>query len=339
MLQPISGLTSLFASFTPVTEIISFNTAASKISRQGLSHFPQKAIDLPFEKSLFCGFYVKISFWDSAYSADLRPLTTNQIHKVNINRIFVIAKNTFREAIRDRILYNLVLFVLLITAAAILLGELTDGQEARTIVNAGLGAMLIFGVFIAIFVGVGLVSKEIEKRTVYAIFAKPVTRAEFILGKYFGLCATLLVNTAIMGAGVSLALFYVSGSSLLGPAWEAIGLIFFELTIVTAVAILFSSFSSPALSALLTFFVFIIGHLSSSLRDMADVLGSMGAKFIFEIIYYAFPNLANFTFRTEAALGMLVPTNFFAAAVLYAFVYVAILLVITILIFSRRDFK
>ncbi len=254
-------------------------------------------------------------------------------------RILVIAKNTFREAIRDRILYNLVLFVLLITAAAILLGELTDGQEARTIVNAGLGAMLVFGVFIAIFVGVGLVSKEIEKRTVYAIFAKPVRRAEFILGKYFGLCATLLVNTAIMGVGVTLALLYVGGGSLIASAWEAIALIFLELAILTAVAILFSSFSSPALSALLTFFVFIIGHLSSSLRELAAALGSTAVKYAFEVIYYVFPNLASLTFRTQAALGLHLPPSYFAAAVAYAAVYIAVMLVITIVIFRRRNFK
>ena len=106
---------------------------------------------------------------------------------------------------RDRVLYNLVLFVLLIIACAILLGDLTDGHEARTIVNIGLNAMLVFGTFIAIFVGVGLVSKEIEKRTVFAIFAKPVGRGEFIIGKYLGLCITLAVNVAVMGIGVRLA--------------------------------------------------------------------------------------------------------------------------------------
>ncbi len=118
-----------------------------------------------------------------------------------LSRIFAIARNTFREAVRDRILYNLVIFVLLITAAAIFLGELTAGQEARTIVNLGLNAMLLFGAFIAIFVGVGLVSKEIEKRTIYAIFSKPVTRGEFIIGKYLGLCLTLLANVIVMGGG------------------------------------------------------------------------------------------------------------------------------------------
>src|SRR3954469_1236973 len=126
-------------------------------------------------------------------------------------RTFAIARNAFREAVRDRVLYNLVLFVLLLTGGAIFLGELSAGQESKVIVDLGLSAMLLFGVFISIFVGVGLVYKEIERRTVYAIFAKPVGRGEFLVGKYFGLCLTLAVNTAVMGAGVSLALLYVSG--------------------------------------------------------------------------------------------------------------------------------
>ena len=126
---------------------------------------------------------------------------------------------------RDRVLYNLVLFVLIIIASAILLGDLTDGHEARTIVNIGLNAMLVFGAFIAIFVGVGLVSKEIEKRTVFAIFAKPVGRSEFIVGKYLGLCLTLAVNVAVMGVGVSLALAYVGSTDLARTIWPSILLI------------------------------------------------------------------------------------------------------------------
>ncbi len=121
-------------------------------------------------------------------------------------RVLTIARNAFREAVRDRILYNLIVFVLLITVSAIFLGELTAGQEARVIVNLGLSATLVFGTFIAIFVGVSLVWKEIEKKTVYSIFSKPVGRGEWIIGKYLGLCATLLVNLAVMGAGVTLAL-------------------------------------------------------------------------------------------------------------------------------------
>ena len=253
--------------------------------------------------------------------------------------IFTIARNTFREAVRDRVLYNLVLFVLLVTASAVFLGELTAGQEARTIVNLGLGAMLIFGTFIAIFVGVSLVSKEIEKRTVYAIFSKPIGRGEFIFGKYLGLSLTILVNVLVMGAGVSLALLYVGGNSLAVSIWGAIFLIFFELTILTAVAVLFSSFSTPALSALLSFFVFVIGHFSASLNDLAKGLGSSFAKFFFGVIYYILPNLSFYTFRSEAAHGILPPASMIFGAIAYAAVYVGILLVITIAIFSRRNFK
>ena len=256
-----------------------------------------------------------------------------------MSRIISIAKNTFREAVRDRVLYNLVLFVLLLIACAILLGDLTDGQEARTIVNIGLNAMLLFGTFIAIFVGVGLVSKEIEKRTVFAVFSKPIGRGGFIVGKYLGLCLTILVNVLVMAAGVSVALLYVGNTQLAGSIWGSVFLIFLELAITTAVAILFSSFSSPALSALLTFFVFIIGHLSASLLELAMSLGSKSAIYFFGVIYYLLPNLAHYSFRTEAANGLIPNGPMLFGGIAYAAVYIAILLTGTILIFSRRNFK
>lgn len=270
---------------------------------------------------------------------NLKSIELQKGKAVIFKHIFTIARNTFREAVRDRVLYNLVVFVLLITASAIFLGELTAGQEARTIVNLGLSACLLFGAFISIFVGVSLVSKEIERRTVYSIFAKPIGRGEFIVGKYLGLCLTLLVNVLVMGAGVSLALLYVGGGNLAFSIWGAIVLIFFELTILTAAAILFSSFSSPALSALLAFLVFIIGHFSQSLRDLAQSLGSSAAKVFFDVLYYVLPNLSLFSFITNAAHGDAPPASFIAGAFFYAFVYTGILLTITILIFSRRNFK
>lgn len=257
----------------------------------------------------------------------------------SLRTVFSIARNTFREAVRDRVLYNLVLFVLLITASAIFLGELTGGQEARTIVNLGLGAMLLFGAFISIFVGVSLVSKEIEKRTVFAIFSKPVGRGEFIVGKYLGLCLTLLVNVLVMGIGVSLALLYVGGANLVVSIWAAIFLIFLELAILTAVAILFSSFSSPALSALLTFFVFIIGHFSASLRDFAENIGSTATKLFFNFLYYVLPNLSFYNFTTNASHGDVLPVSTLGGAILYAIIYIVILLAAAVLIFSRRNFK
>src|SRR2546421_5286808 len=159
----------------------------------------------------------------------------NSLHPLRTT--VAIARNAFREAVRDRVLYNLVLFVLLLTAGAIFLGELSAGQETKIIIDLGLSAMLLFGVFIAIFVGVGLVYKEIERRTLYAILSKPIGRGQFLLGKYLGLCATLLVNIAVMGAALSLALAYIhrGWNPLIIKVWPAILLIYCELAIITAV--------------------------------------------------------------------------------------------------------
>src|SRR5712664_4734154 len=210
-----------------------------------------------------------------------------------LKRIVSIARNTFREAVRDRVLYNLVLFVLLLTGAAVFIGELSGGQERKIIVDLGLSAMLLFGVFIAIFVGVGLVYKEIERRTVYAILSKPVGRGQFLVGKYLGLCLTLLINVAVMGIGVSLALIYIrrGWDPLVLKIWPAILLIYFELMILTGVALLFSTFSSPALSALLTFFVFVIGHFSADLKNLGSTSNQAAARLVFRALYYLLPNL------------------------------------------------
>ncbi|MEN3328421.1 MAG: hypothetical protein V7638_3228 [Acidobacteriota bacterium] len=256
-------------------------------------------------------------------------------------RIIAIARNAFREAVRDRVLYNLVLFVLLLTGASVFIGELSGGQERKVIVDLGLSAMLLFGVFIAIFVGVGLVYKEIERRTIYAVFSKPVGRGEFLVGKYLGLCLTLLVNVLVMGVGVSLALVYVSHGwdPLIPKIWPAVLLIYMELMLVTATALLFSSFSSPALSALLTFMVFTIGHFSADLKSLASSLGGSGARWLFTGLYYLLPNLSNYSFITPAAHGRAPSPGFVFATALYAFVYIAVILAAATLVFSRRNFK
>ena len=260
---------------------------------------------------------------------------------MSLRTIFSIARNTFRETVRDKVLYNLVLFVLLLIVSAIYIGELSAAQESKVIVDLGLSAMLFFGVFIAIWVGVGLVYKEIERRTVYTIFAKPVGRGEFLVGKYVGLCLTLLVNVVVMGIGVSLALLYVkSGREPLAlTIWPAVLLIYIELMILTAVALLFSSFSSPALSALLTFFIFIIGHFSADLKALAASTGTASARWLFGGLYYLLPNLSNYSFITSAAHGQTPGAAQLLAASVYAIAYIAILLAAATLIFNRRNFK
>jgi ABC-type transport system involved in multi-copper enzyme maturation permease subunit len=276
----------------------------------------------------------------SSANSDLGSDSSNTVG-LNIQRTVAIARNAFREAVRDRVLYNLVIFALLLIAGAIFLGELSAGQEAKIIVDLGLSAMLLFGVFIAIFVGVGLVYKEIERRTLYAILSKPIGRGQFLLGKYLGLCLTLLVNVLIMGAGVSLALIYVrrGWDPLVLKIWPAILLIYVELTIVTGVALLFSTFSSPALSALLTFFVFIIGHLSADLKTLGNSAGSVAARWLFRSLYYGLPNLSNYSMITVAAHGNIPEARVMAVSVAYAIVYIVVLLAGATLVFNRRNFK
>ncbi|HYX28766.1 MAG TPA: ABC transporter permease subunit [Pyrinomonadaceae bacterium] len=252
-----------------------------------------------------------------------------------------VARNAFREAVRDRVLYNLVLFVLLLTGGAIFLGELSGGQETKIIIDLGLSAMLLFGVFIAIFVGVGLVYKEIERRTLYAILAKPVGRGQFLIGKYLGLCLTLLINVAVMGIGVSLALIYIrrGWDPLAVRIWPAVLMIYFELTIMTAVALLFSTFSSPALSALLTFFVFLIGHFSADLKAIANGNSSIAARALFRALYYLLPNLTNYSVITPAAHGVAPDVQAIGLGAAYAVVYSTVLLALATMVFSGRNFK
>lgn len=256
-------------------------------------------------------------------------------------KVVPIALNTFRESVRDRVLYNLILFVLLLVGASVMLGELSLAQETKIIVDIGLSAMRVFGVLIAIFIGIGLVYKEIDKRTIYSLLAKPLTRSEFILGKYFGLCLTLLVNTGVMAVSIALALAYVKGGAdaMQASFLPAAYLIFLELMVMTAIALLFSSFSSPALSALMAFFLFVIGSFSADLKLFAATVGSGALKALAHALYYLLPNLANFNFITEAAHGRTPPASLVAASTLYAALYVAALLAATALIFQRRNFK
>src|SRR5690242_8801306 len=265
--------------------------------------------------------------------------SSNNSLSLSMRRTLAIARNAFREAVRDRVLYNLVLFVLLLIGGAIFLGELSAGQETKIIIDLGLSAMLLFGVFIAIFVGVGLVYKEIERRTLYAILTKPIGRGQFLVGKFLGLCLTLAVNVAVMGIGVSLALIYIhrGWDPLALRIWPAILLIYFELAIMTGVALLFSTFSSPALSALLTFFVFLIGHFSADLKGLANTSSSAPARVLFRALYYLLPNLTTYSVITPAAHGVVPDAPSIMLATAYAVVYSIVLLAAATLVFSGRN--
>ena len=253
-----------------------------------------------------------------------------------MNKILAIALNTFREAIRDRILYLLLAFALLMIASTTFLSMLTVGSREKIIKDLGLSAISLFGVLTAIFVGMGLVFKEIDRRTIYTIVTKPVGRGQFILGKYLGLALTLGVNWAVMTGGFFALL--VSERCFDPVLLRAVALILVELLVMTAIAILFSSFSTPILSALFTFSAYLMGHLSWSLRLLEERLVSSWGKALCELLYWLLPNLERFNIRGESVHGVAVPGSEVALAALYGAAYATVLLAAACACFRRRDF-
>jgi ABC-type transport system involved in multi-copper enzyme maturation permease subunit len=262
-----------------------------------------------------------------------------------------IAVNVFRESVRDKVLYNLVAFAILLMGVSFLIGQLTAGQDLKIIKDLGLSAMTVFGLFIAVFIGIGLVSKEVERRSIYSLLAKPVTRAQIVLGKYAGLVLTLAVNLAIMTVAFYAVLAWVgwmvgepgrlsADAPTLDPALlKAVALIFVELMIVTAIALFFSTFSTPILSAALTFGLFVAGYFSADLRNFDQVVDSPATQWLARGLYHVLPDFGAFDVTAQVVHGLPVSAGYLAATIGYGLVYVAMLLVIACAVFSRRDFK
>lgn len=262
-----------------------------------------------------------------------------------------IALSVFRESVRDRVFYNLLLFAVVLVGASILVGEMTAGQDVKIIKDLGLGATSLFGLFIAVFVGIGLVWKEVERRSVYGLIAKPVRRAELVLGKYVGLAVTIFVNVAVMAAVLYLVLGYLflTTPASLRAVWEAPALdpalleafllTYVQLLLVTAIALCFSTFSSPMLSAALTFGLYVIGHFNADLKHFDAVVGSAPLVWLLRALYYLLPNLAPFDITAKVVHGQPVAAGYLLMTIGYAAVYITFLLAAACAIFARRDLK
>jgi len=252
-----------------------------------------------------------------------------------------VALNTFREAVRDRVLYNLIFFALLMMGAAILVGQISIGIDRLVIINLGLSAISLIGLVMAIFIGVGLVSKEIEKRTLYSLLARPIRRWEFLIGKYAGLVLTLVVNTSFMTLGLAAALFFV-GRPLVGSdalILIAVSFILLQLAVVTALALFFSCFTSPMLSTLFTLGTYITGCFASDIRAFGELTKNPTLKTLTRVIYYLVPNFHNFNVIAAAAHGQRIPVSLIGYNTLYAALYITLLLVAASWVFSSRNLK
>jgi ABC-type transport system involved in multi-copper enzyme maturation permease subunit len=256
------------------------------------------------------------------------------------SRLSAITLNTFREAVRDRVLYNLVLFVLLLVASAPLFSQISIGLEKLMLVNVGLSSISLFGVIIAIFVGIGLVSKEIEKKTLYTILSRPVRRWEFIAGKYLGLLLTLVVNAALMTLGFYVALLiFVHGLNRSDAMLlVAVYFIVLQFMMMVAITLLFSTFSTPIFSAMFAFALFVIGTFGNDLKNFAAM--SQGAtKWLATAASFIMPNFASLNVISQAAHGESVAGSLILFNTLYALSYSVAVTMAAVLIFERRNLK
>jgi ABC-type transport system involved in multi-copper enzyme maturation permease subunit len=258
-----------------------------------------------------------------------------------MNRIRAIAFNTFREAVRDRVLYNIIVFAILIIGSSLLFGQISVGVEKLVLVNLGLSAISVFGIVIAIFIGIQLVSKEIEKRTLYTVLAaRPVSRWEFILGKEFGLIGTLAVNAFLMALGFFAALFYQTHAFVKEDSYLLVALYFIllQFVLITSLALFFSTFSSPLMSSIFTFALFVIGSFAEDLRGFAYLAGG-ATKVVSTALAYLVPNFSALNVITQVAHGVPVPGKLVLMNSLYVLIYAGAITSASVLIFERRNLK
>jgi ABC-type transport system involved in multi-copper enzyme maturation permease subunit len=253
-----------------------------------------------------------------------------------MSAIVAIALNTFREAIRDRILYLILAFALLLIATSQFVSLLTVGSEVKIVEDLGLSAISIFGLLTAVFVGVSLVFKEIERRTVYTLLAQPVRRWQFVAGKFAGL-SLVLGSLVLLTAASLMAVVALKGESP-GGLVPAIALEFVELELIAAFAVLFSSFTNPILAAVGTVATYVAGHLSWSFELLEKRLPSHAAKTMCRVLHAVVPNLDRLNVKAFAVHGVALPPGYFTAAVAYGLSYAVAVVVIACLVFESREF-
>jgi len=254
-----------------------------------------------------------------------------------MSRVLAVAANTFRETVRERVLYNLVLFALVMTGSGLLLGQLSIRQDEKIIKDIGLAAMELFGTLIAVFIGTGLVSKEIERRSLFPLLAKPLSRGELFLGKFAGLAFTLLVNLAVMTAGLYATLL-ATGRRLDLLLLSAIVPIFLGLMLVVSFAMLFSSLTSSALAAIFTVGIAVAGRFTDTVRHLREVAPD-SPPWLGQALYAVLPNFAHFDLKDRVTYGDPVPFAVLLWITVYAVAWIGIVLGLGLAAFRSRDFQ
>jgi Cu-processing system permease protein len=257
---------------------------------------------------------------------------------MNIVRVWAIGTNVFREVFRERVLYVAALFGIALVIIVLLLNEVSGGAEGKISLDVGLAGINLLGLTVAAFMGAGLINKEVEKKTALVLIAKPMSRSEFIVGKHLGMTSILGLLVVLM----NLMLFGVMawrGIPFSGSSLGVSGLyLVLELSLMTAVALLFGVFTSSLVATILTFAVYFMGHFSQNLVTLSQSIKTDSIKNIVKGIYLFFPDLSRLDLKNQAVYGLLPDSGTMALNAGYGVLYIVLLLAIASLIFSRREF-
>lgn len=257
---------------------------------------------------------------------------------LTVSRLWTISRNVFNETLRERVLYVTAVFAIGLALALAILGQVSAGTQDKISLDVGMAGISLFGLLIAAFVGGGLLNKEIEKRTILVMLAKPISRAEFIIGKHLGLSAVLLVLVALMTLILFIFMSLNQFAYTAGPLIVTSLYIALQLSLLTAAALLFGSFTSSLIATLLTVAVYFMGHFSQNLVILSQKMESDAVRQLMQFLYLIFPDLSRLDFKNTAVYGMLPSVPELVANAFYGVIYTVALLAIATWIFSRRNF-
>ena len=257
---------------------------------------------------------------------------------LNSQRVWAIAYNVFRETVRDKILYIVLLYLAVMAGAVLLIPDIANGAEVTVVLNIGLAGINILALLVAAFIGPNLINKEIEKRTMYLLVAKPISRAELIVGKHVGLSVLISLLLAIM------APIYMGGAAMLqtdlpyGSLGLAILFIFLEQVVILGVAILFGVITSSLLATLLTLALYVMGHLSQTLLQFTNNMDASLNKSLLQGLFLILPDFTRLNLKNDAIYAQLPTPADMGFSALYGLCYAVALLAIAVIVFSRRQF-
>jgi len=255
-----------------------------------------------------------------------------------MNRLLAIASNTFRETIRDKILYSIIFFAFIVILGSVAMEEITIGDQDKVVRSMAQGAIRLFGSVIALFLGVGLVYKELERKTIYTIASKPIPRWIFVLGKYTGLLWVLALELALMALLYTVMMWSRQGAphSSVYISWV---MLYMELGLLTAWAMLFSCYSAPTTAALFSIAVWMIGHMADDIWYFGQEAASASVRSASEVVYWLLPNFEMFNATAASVHELPLTLSHFLGVAIYGVGYTSVVLAGAVMVFGKRDFK